>query len=253
VFREGVEQYPENLRQRPARASVAVLRPLGARLRARASYELEHTALARSDLTAPEFVEPLDHTAHGLRLALESERGPWAASVWGSWSRRPRWRGWGFGARPGEPAEPSDYSRFGASLGRTLMPVPSLVARLEAEVRAGRGLDRFSRFSFDGLEARLHGYPSAALRYDHGGVLRSSLTWSTRPGPRLSAFLDGAAVRDPGFGPRLRPYLGAGAGVESPLPWGFLLTGEWGYGFQGRDRQGKAGTHAARITLFRVF
>jgi hypothetical protein len=253
VFRGGVEQYDENLRQRPLRASVAVVRPLGARLRARASYELEHTALARSDLTAPDFREPLDHTAHGLRLALEMERGAWSGSLWGSVSRRPRWRPWGFaGARP-EPARADDYSRFGGSLGRTFVPAPSMVARLEAEVRGGNGLDRFSRFTFDGLETRLHGYPSAALRYDRGAVLRSSLTWSPRAGPRLSLFADGAAVRDPGFGSELRPYLGTGAGLEAPLPGRFLFTAEWGYGFQGRDRDGRQGTHVGRVTLFRVF
>jgi hypothetical protein len=253
VFRQGVEQYGENLRQRPLRASVALVRPLGARLRLRASYELEHTSLARSSLTAPTFVEPLDHTAHGLRLAMEAERGPWSASLWGSLSRRPRWRSWGEGGSRDERPRASDYSRFGASLGRTFVPAPTVVARVEAEAKGGRDLDRFSRFNFDGLESRLHGYPSAALRYDHGGALRSSLTWSTRAGPRLSAFADGAFVRDPGFGPRLRSYLGAGAAFESPLPAAFLLSAEWGYGFQGRDRAGRQGTHVGRITLFRVF
>jgi hypothetical protein len=253
VFRSGVEQYDENLEQRPVRATVALLRPLGSRLRLRTSYELEHTALARSDLTAPGFVEPLDHTAHGLRLALEAERGAWSGSLWAGGWRRPRWRPWGFGAAPEGTAGPDDYVRFGATLGRTFLPAPPLVARVEGEVRAGRGLDRFSRFSFDGLESRLHGYPSAALRYDRGGVLRTSATWSSGRGPRLSAFADGAWVRDPGFGTGLRPYLGLGAGLESPLPGGFLFSGEWGYGIQARDRDGRRGTHAARLTLFRVF
>ena len=253
VFRGGVEQYAENLRQRPLRASVALVRPLGARLRARASYELEHTALARSELTAPDFLEPLDHTAHGLRLALEVERGAWSGSVWGSVARRPSWRSWGFAGAPEDGARTRGYARFGASAGRTFLPAPSVVARVAAEVRGGGDLDRFSRFTFDGLETRLHGYPSAALRYDRGAVLRSSLTRSFRAGPRVSLFADGAAVRDPGFGRGLRPYAGAGLGLEAPLPARFLLTAEWGYGFQGRDRDGRRGTNVGRITLFRVF
>ena len=46
VFRRGVEQYRENLRQRPARLALEVSRPLGARWRGRAGYELEYRGCA---------------------------------------------------------------------------------------------------------------------------------------------------------------------------------------------------------------
>ena len=64
---------------------------------------------------------------------------------------------------------------------------------------SGRGLDRFSRFSFDAFDNRLRGYPSAGLRFDRGVVLRTAGTWNAAPGIRLDAFADTAFARDPGF------------------------------------------------------
>src|SRR3970282_1340639 len=66
AFRQGIEQYEENLRQRPARLAVALVRPLSPRLRARIGYELGYTRLRRSDLTSPRFVEPVSPLTHAL-------------------------------------------------------------------------------------------------------------------------------------------------------------------------------------------
>ena len=66
----------------------------------------------------------------------------------------------------------------------------------------GRDLDRFSRFSFGTFDNRLRGYPSALIRYDRGGVLRTAVAWTRGASCSGStALLDTAAVRDPGFGP----------------------------------------------------
>jgi hypothetical protein len=70
---------------------------------------------------------------------------------------------------------------------------------------------------------------------------------------RLDAFADAAFVHDPGFGAALRAYPGVGAGLEAPLPWRTLLAAEWGYGFEGRDRDGARGTQVFRVTAYKVF
>ena len=70
---------------------------------------------------------------------------------------------------------------------------------------------------------------------------------------RLDAFADTALAHDPGFGAGLRRYSGVGAGVEAPLPWRALLAAEWGYGFEGRNREGARGTHVFRATAYKVF
>jgi hypothetical protein len=251
-FREGIERYDENLRQRPARLTLAFVRPFSPRLRARVGYELGYTRLRRSDLTAPAFVAPVSPLVHALRLSLEGQRGPWTGGLWWSPARRQRWKPWGWSAEP-EAASAQDFQRFGASAARSFVISPRALARLEAAWTAGTDLDRFSRYSFDAFENRLRGYPSAGLRFDRGAVLRSVATWSATPGVRLDVFADTAFAHDPGFGAGLRRYSGLGAGLEAPLPGRILLAAEWGYGLEGRDRDGNKGTHVLRATVYKVF
>ena len=50
---------------------------------------------------------------------------------------------------------------------------------------AGTDLDRFSRFAFGTFDNRLHGYPSALVRYDRGGVVRTALAWTAAKALRI--------------------------------------------------------------------
>jgi len=180
--------------------------------------------------------------------------------VWGSHARRIGWRPWGVlpaDAPASGPAEyrsaHANYERYGASLLRSQALSPRVTARIEAAVMGGRDLDRFSRFAFGTFDNRLHGYPSALVRYDRGGVLRTALAWTAARVLRLDAFADTAEVHDPGFGPGLRNYTGFGAAVETPAPFGTLLAVEWGFGLQGVNSRGDRGTHVVRISGYKVF
>jgi hypothetical protein len=249
-FRAGIERYDENLRQRPVRASVSALRRVGERTRLRLAYDLEAVELERNDTTAEDFRVPDSPVAHGLRAGLEWERGPWSAAAWASAFRRQRWREWG---RAGDfSPEAGAYERAGVSLTRSFVLSPRAVARVEGGALAGRHLDRFSRFGFDAFDHRLRGYPSAGVRFDRGAVVRAAATWTAARGWRLDGFADAALVRDPTMGPGARRHLGAGAAVEAALPGRVLLTVDWGFGFDARDRQGRRGTHVVRITAFRI-
>ncbi len=249
-FRGGLERYDENLRQQPWRASLAALRRLGPRTRLRAAYDVEDLRLDQSDTTGSDFVVPARPVAHALRLGLEWERGAWSATAWTSAAWRPRWREWG---RPGDYApEAQTYQRAGLTLSRSLTIAAATILRLEASGLAGRNLDRFSRFGFDAFDRRLSGYPSAGIRFDRGAVLRSAASWSARPGLRLDAFVDAAIVHDPMEGRGGRGHLGTGAALEAALPGRVLLSVDWGFGWQARDRDGGRGTHVVRITAYRV-
>jgi hypothetical protein len=250
AFRGGVERYEENLRQRPARLSLGVARPLWGQTRLRLGYELDYTRLGRAETTAAEFVVPVSPVVHGIRVGLEAQHGPWSAQAWWNGAVRQRWGAWGLAAS--EPAGTA-FQRFGASAARSFVLSPRAVARVEAAWMGGRGLDRFSRYGFDGFQNTLRGYPTATVRYDRGGVARGALTWNAARGIRLDAFLDAAQVRDPGIGPRSRTYVGAGAGLEAPLPLRGLASVEWGYGFQARGRAGQTGTHVVRVTAYKMF
>jgi hypothetical protein len=254
AFEDGREQYVLDIRQRPAQASVWLLRPLSARTSLRIEYGWDYNRYGRHEVTAPEFVIPRNQNAHTIRLGLDAQRAGWQASIWGSYARRIGWRAWGVPAqRAAFTGAQSDYVRYGASLLRAQAWSHRVTTRVEAAVMGGSGLDRFSRYAFGTFDNRLHGYPSALIRYDRGGVIRTAAAVSLFRVMRLDGFADSAAVHDPGFGRGLRSYNGFGAALEAPAPFGTLVSLEWGYGVQGIDTDGRRGTHVVRLSGYKVF
>lgn len=252
AFRNGREQYAQNIRQRPLRADLSVVAPLAARVQLRLGYEFEYTAFERGDDTAPDFLVPADAVVHGARVALDLQRGPWSALAWWNPATRQGWRRWGDSTTDYRPGT-SDFQRYGMTLARSWVLTSGTVARVEGSWLGGHDLDRFSRYSFDSFENRLRGYPSALVRFDRGGVARSVVTWTPMPFARLDAFADTAFVHDPGAGRGLRNYPGVGVALEVPLPRRLLLAVEWGYGIKARDSDGGEGTHVVKVTGFKVF
>jgi len=258
-FNEGRELYEEAIQQRPAFASAWLLRPLTPRITFRAGYELDYTRLRRAPETAPAFVVPADQVSHGARLAVEGQRGGWAASVWWNPARRSGWRAWGHGEEARDEGRDEysdahrDFQRYGVTVARSTAITSRIVTRIEGQVMSGRDLDRFSRYSFGSFDNRLRGYPSALIRYDRGGVVRASVAWSASKLVRIDGFFDTAAVHDPGFGKGLRNYTGLGLAAEAPAPFGLLTSIEWGYGFRGVNANGRPGTHVIRVSAYRVF
>jgi hypothetical protein len=257
AFERGREQYELDIRQRPAQAAVWLLRPLSARTALRIAYDWDYTRFGRAEVTSPAFIIPRHQNAHAVRLGLDAQRAGWQGSVWASHAGRIGWREWGVGGATGDKPDYSAahgaYQKFGASVSRAASLSPRVTTRLEAAVMGGRHLDRFSRFAFGTFDNRLHGYPSALIRYDRGGVVRAAVAWAAVKGVRLDGFADTAVVRDPGFGRQLRNYPGFGAAVEAPAPFGTLLALEWGYGVRGINADGRTGTQVIRVTGYKVF
>lgn len=253
AFRDGRERYEENVRQRPAHASIGLSRPLSTRSAFHAAYLFDHTALSAADTTMPAFVVPRDLVVHGARLALETQRAGWRVEAWWNPGRRAGWSPWG---RPdGSDYRPQDasFQRFGVSAARPWVVGPRLLARAEVALMGGRDLDRFSRYAFGTFDNRLRGYPAASIRYERGTAVRTAVVWQPAERLRLDGFADIAAVRDSGFGDAYRAYPGLGAALEAPGPFGLLVGAEWGFGFRGLNRDGSRGTHVIRITAYKVF
>ena len=250
LFRGGIERYSENIRQRPAHVSVSAIRPLAARFRLRAGYGLDVVGFYRGNSTASAFRLPATAVVHGFIGAVEGERGPWAGRVWWNPARRQGWQPWGL---PGsfDPGQ-RDFQRYGVNVTRTVALSPALVSRFEAAWMAGHDLDRFSRFSFNSFDNRLHGYPAASVRYDRALVTRSVTSVGIK-GLRLDGFADMALVRDPGYGDATRGYPGIGAAIEVAGSLRSLWSVEWGYGFSAKRQDGRTGTQSWRITGYRVF
>lgn len=253
AFRAGREHYEENLSQRPAHVTAGVFRTLDARTAGRVEYVFDYVALARGSSTAPAFVVPADQVVHSARLSLEREQGGWRVVGWWNPAWRAGWRAWGFPDAPESGTGQSTFQRAGLSASRPWVLSPRLLARVNAAWMIGSDLDRFSRYAFDSFENRLHGYPSASVRYDRGGVLRTTVVVQPGGRLRLDGFADVAVVRDRGFGRAYRTYPGVGAALEAPGPFGLLLGVEWGYGFEGLNANGRRGTQVMRLTAYKLF
>jgi hypothetical protein len=253
AFVDGREQYDQNVRQRPASAAIWFHRALTSRVAMRIGYDLDYTRFAAGSGTARAFAVPANQVVHGARLALDAQRAGWNGSIWWNAARRTGWRAWGLpGSEDYDPSQ-RDFQRYGVSLTHSTVLTPRLVVRLEGSSMAGRDLDRFSRYSFGTFDNRLRGYPSALIRYDRGGVLRSAIAWAAGSRLRLDGFVDSALVHDPAFGRRLRNYTGVGGAVEAPAPLGTLLAVEWGYGVRGVNGDGSLGTQVVRVSGYKMF
>jgi hypothetical protein len=253
AFVDGRERYEHNLLQRPAHAAVWLLHPLTTRVSLRVGYDVDYTHFARASGTAVDFVAPPSQLVHGARVALDAQRAGWAASAWWNPATRQAWRRWGAAEGRDYRDGHKDFQRYGASVSRSLVITPAVVGKIEGAWMSGRDLDRFSRYAFGSFDNRLRGYPSALIRYDTGGVVRTVLTWAPGSVVRFDAFLDSAAVRDAAYGGRVRNYTGAGGAIEAPAPFGTLIAIEWGYGFRGVNTDGRLGTQVVRISAFKIF
>jgi hypothetical protein len=252
-FLNGREDYTRNIRQRPAQASFWLLRSLTPLVSVRLGYDVDYTRLTESDSTAPTFVVPADQIVHGARVALDLQRRGWNGSLWWNPALRSGWRAWGPLGAAEYSTRQNDFQRYGASVARSAVINPRVVARFEGAWMSGHDLDRFSRYTFGTFDNRLRGYPSALIRYDQGAVLRSAVAWSPGKLVRIDGFVDSAEVHDPGFGRGVRNYTGVGAAAELPAPFGTLLALEWGYGFRGVNGDGTLGTQVVRVSAFKVF
>ena len=253
AFVDGREQYDRNIEQRPAFASVALLRPLTPTLTFRAGYELEYTRFSRSDVTAA-----------GVRGACQPGRARPGSRARGPAARlgrhglvdaRPALRVAGLG---------SPFVGRLQLVGRRLPAVRHDPGAFRDPVAGRRGTRRGRR---DGrarpgpiqslrvrhVREQVEGYPSALIRYDRGAAVRTALAWAASRRVRLDGFADLAYVHDPGFSTGMSPFTGIGAAVEAPAPFGMLVAAEWGYGIQGVNADGQRGTHVVRVTGYKVF
>jgi hypothetical protein len=251
VFRGGREQYAENLQQLPMRAMAGVAGPLTPGVRASTSYTFDVTRFDRASTTAGDFAIPATAIVHGAIVALHASRGPWSGRVWWNPAWRQGWAPWGITGSADTPTVRS-FQRWGVRAARTVTLGRRINAAVSADGTSGQRLDRFSRFAVDGFENRIHGYPTASIRYDRGVTVRSTVGWAGH-GWRLNGFADVAAVRDTGFGNQTRVYPGFGASIEAGGPLRTLWSVEWGYGPRAIAADGGVGTQAWRITGYRPF
>jgi len=115
----------------------------------------------------------------------------------------------------------------------------------------GRRLDRFSMYQF-GLfdEWRMHGVPSAGIRFPELLMLRASYSLNIFDVYRLDLFLDHARGRDPNDAASWRPVTGTGVAITMRAPWQTMLTVDVGKAFIPGIYRG-TGSFVAQILLLK--
>ena len=213
-----------------------------------ASYVLRYDAYTATDNTAPDFLVPTSTFTQGLGLAYEYRRWGYTLQATGSLYRRVDWEPWG---REGD-YDPSqrDYAKYGVSLAKDFFSGIHKF-RINAAYFGGRDLDRFSMYQF-GLfdETRIHGVPTAGVRFPELAMLRGSYSLSILELYRLDLFVDQALGRDPVERSAWRSITGLGIGFNLRGPFRTLVRGEIGKSFL-PEVYSSAGSFNAQITFFK--
>jgi hypothetical protein len=248
VYDEAGEREDERLTTRPFSTGVNLGYQFTDFQKLVASYQFRYDSFEASDETATDFIAPLGTATHGLGLAYEYRRAGYSLQANGFYHRRASWNEWG---RPGD-FDPSqrDYLKYGASLSKEFFAGLHKF-RVNAAYFGGKDLDRFSTYQF-GLfdETRIHGVPTAGVRFPELAMLRGSYSLNLFELYRLDVFLDQALGRQPGASRQWRSITGFGLGFNLRGPFRTLVRGEIGKSFLPRVYSG-IGSLNGQVTFFK--
>jgi hypothetical protein len=194
-----------------------------------ASYQFRFDAYSTDSTTAADFRPPVDTVTNGLGLSWEWKRWGYSLVTGGTDYRRAKWEPWGY---PGDynPAQ-KNYVKYTASLSKDFFFGFQKV-HLNAAYYGGRDLDRFSMYQFGFFDDnRMHGVPSAGVRFAELGMLRGSYSVNLFDQYRLDLSLDQAYGRDARVGSPWQAVTGLGLGFNVRGPWSTLLRGDFGKSF----------------------
>jgi hypothetical protein len=194
-----------------------------------ASYQFHFDAFGTDALTAADFRPPVSTATNGIGLAWEWKQGGYSFLVGGTSYKRVQWEPWGDPGdyRPGDQS----YLKYSASLSKDLFFGLQKI-HLNGAYYGGRDQDRFSAYQF-GLfdDNRIHGVPSAGVRFGELGMFRGAYTFNLFDQYRLDLFLDQAVGRDPRRAAGWQALTGIGIGGNMRGPHNTLLRADIGKSF----------------------
>jgi hypothetical protein len=194
-----------------------------------ASYQFRFDKFAVDPATSASFRPPDSTITNGVGLSWEWKQGGYAFLAAGTSYRRVRWDPWGDPGdyRPGD----QDYLKYSVSLSRDYVFGLQKV-HLNTAYYGGRDLDRFSAYAF-GLfdDNRVHGVPSAGVRFGELGMVRGSYSFNLFDQYRFDVFLDQAVGRDTRLTTGWQALTGIGIGGNIRGPRNTLLRADVGKSF----------------------
>ena len=228
-----------------------------------AQYLLRFDGFIRDRTTSEDYVVPRSTTTHGLGAGWEYRRAGYSFVANGTWFARRHWEPWG-------PADaivtsPRTYTKYSASVSKEFYVNLFSKIRVNGAYFGGRRLDRFSQYLF-GLfdETRIHGVPSAGVRFGELAMVRGSYSFNAFEQYRFDLFFDRAWGRDrdasrplvPGTeAPALDPrawdgVTGLGVAFNLRAPWNTILRAEVGKSFL-PERYKKTGSTVVQVLFLK--
>jgi hypothetical protein len=193
------------------------------------SYQFRYDSYSTTASTAATFRPPPSTATNGLGLAWEWKRWGYSFVAGATGYSRAKWEPWG------DPSdydpEQKDYVKYTASLSKDFFFGFHKI-HLNTAYYGGQDLDRFSMYQFGFFDDnRLHGVPSAGVRFGDLGMFRGSYSFNLFDQYRLDLSLDQAFGRDARPGSPWQSVTGLGLGFNVRGPWGTLLRGDFGKSF----------------------
>ncbi len=236
VFAQNEEQTDQEVKLRPASASLKLGHPLGNFTRLSLEYDVLSLNYGDTDNTADRFVIPSDNLTHSMELGTSFSRGGYGLSARGSYSRRSKWDFWGLPDNPDWSEEKQDFLRWQARASKNWYLPRFQKVGAEIDYAGGSDLDRFSKYEFGFFGGtRVHGYQSNRVRAEEAWA--AHLTYGFEIGEllRLDAVADAAWATDEATG--LDNELLGGVGLAGTFigPWQTVVNLDVGMPVAGPD------------------
>jgi hypothetical protein len=190
------------------------------------NYQFHFDSFGTDTTTAASFRPPVSTATNGVGLSWEWKQGGYSFLAGATGYKRAQWEPWG---DPGDyRPEDQSYLKYNASLSKDFFFGLQKI-HLNAAYYGGQDLDRFSSYQF-GLfdDNRIHGVPSAGVRFGELGMFRGAYSFNLFDQYRLDLFLDQAIGRDPRRADAWQSITGIGVGGNIRGPFNTLLRGDVG-------------------------
>ncbi|HEY8150055.1 MAG TPA: hypothetical protein VIK51_14205 [Vicinamibacteria bacterium] len=213
-----------------------------------ASYQFRFDHYSADKQTTPGFAIPDSTVTNGFGLAYEYKRKGYALGGNAFSYRRGSWGSWGTGQ--GFDADQRSYQKYSASLAKDFFFGLHKI-HVNAAYYGGRHLDRFSMYQFGFFdENRIHGVPSAGVRFGELAMLRTGYSFNLFDLYRVDLFLEQALGKDPTRDGAWRNVTGVGLGLNLRTPFGTMLRADLGKSFLPRLYSG-SGSFVAQLMVLK--
>ncbi|HYU44363.1 MAG TPA: sigma-E factor regulatory protein RseB domain-containing protein [Vicinamibacteria bacterium] len=248
VYDAGGEIRGERLRDHPFSTGVNLGWQFTDFQKLTASYQFRFDHYSADKQTRPGFAIPDSTVTNGFGLAYEYKRKGYALGGNAFTYRRGSWDSWGTGE--GFDVDQRSYQKYSASLSKDFFFGLHKI-HVNAAYYGGRHLDRFSMYQFGFFdENRIHGVPSAGVRFGELAMLRTGYSFNLFDLYRVDLFLEQALGKDPTRDGAWRNVTGIGLGLNLRTPFGTMLRADLGKSFLPRLYSG-SGSFVAQIMVLK--